>query len=136
MLCHFCLDCLGKWVSLSQFKQNLLTLREMMSKKVRWETNINIFFIWLSLIKDAERSRSSSAAKDFIISDLNEKGKIIWVPSEDINKSEVKPSDYVEEKLGGKSIKQVAYKFYKESKKHGIIYFLILLPFLQFVLRL
>ena len=98
--------------------------------------NINIFFIWLSFIVDAECSKSSSAAKDFIISDLNEKGKIIWVPSEDINKSEVKPSDYVEEKLGGKSIKQVAYKFYKESKKHGIIYFLILLPFLQFVLRL
>ena len=100
------------------------------------KVGLNIFFLWLSFIKDAERSRSSPDAKEFIISDLDEKGKIIWVPSDNINKSEVKPSDYVEGKLGGKSIKEVACKFYKESKKHGMIYFLILLPFLQFALRL
>ena len=75
-----------------------------------------------------------SVTKEFslIISDLNERGKIVWIPPEDGEKSEVKPSDYVEEKLGGKSIKTVASTFCKESKKHAMIYFLIVLPFLQF----
>ena len=69
-----------------------------------------------------------------IISDLKEKGKIVWQPTEDIEKFEVKPSDYVEEKLGMKSIKNVAGTFYKELKKHGMIYFLISVPFLQLCL--
>ena len=75
-----------------------------------------------------------SVTKEFslVISDLNERGKILWHPSEDGEKSEVKPSDYVEEKLGGKSIKTVASTFYDETKKHAMIYFLIVLPFLQF----
>ena len=73
-----------------------------------------------------------------IISDLKEKGKIVWLPTaaEDIEKSEVKPSDYVEEKMGGKSIKSLACTFYEESKKHGKIYFLVFfMPFLKFCLR-
>ena len=71
-----------------------------------------------------------------IISDLKGDGKIVWLPAaaEDTEKFDVKPSDYVEEKLGGKSIKSLASTFYKESKKNGKIYFLLLVPFLQFCL--
>ena len=87
---------------------------------------------------DDEEFRSVPDEKEpsLIISDLKEKGKIVWLPPEDenIEKSEVKPSDYVEEKLGGKSFKQVACTFFKELKRHGMIYFLILVPFLQFCL--
>ena len=88
-------------------------------------------------INEEENVRFPDAKEPpLIISDLKGDGKIVWLPAapDDIEKSEVKPSDYVEEKLGGKSIKSLASTFYEESKKHGKIYFLVFVPFLQFCL--
>ena len=88
-------------------------------------------------INEEENVRFPDAKEPpLIISDLKGDGKIVWLPTapEDIEKSEVKPSDYVEEKLGVKSIKSLASTFFEESQKHGKIYFLLLVPFLQFCL--
>ena len=84
---------------------------------------------------DGRRGTSDTKQLSFIISDLNEDGQIIWKPTEIIEKSGVNTSDFVEEKMGGKSIKYVLCMIFKELKIHGMIYFLILVPILQFLLR-